>query len=215
MSESPSILSLLERAQVHLKRRPVVSDPVGIEIQRVLLLLEQLPALRGQFPESSHPVLRHLKTAWKTGRPQTADLLQELRPVAEFLPWHYTYAKREDAPDLGQNIAFAEIIGPEAPFVSDTVCLGFTLIAPHTLYPAHQHPAIELYYVVAGTATWSAGREARQNPPGTFILHPSGVVHAMETQAEPLLALYTWSGADVRTTSSYSSADRSDSPGPH
>ncbi|MCH8810086.1 MAG: hypothetical protein IH993_09695, partial [Proteobacteria bacterium] len=27
-----------------------------------------------------------------------------------------------------------------------------------------------------------------------FILHPSGVAHAMETEAEPLLALYVWYG---------------------
>lgn len=35
-----------------------------------------------------------------------------------------------------------------------------------------------------------------------MILHPSNVIHAMETHDEPLLAAYTWSG-DVHTLSAY------------
>jgi gentisate 1,2-dioxygenase len=107
---------------------------------------------------------------------------------------------------LGQNIAFAEIVGPAAPFRSDSVCLGLTLIGPETLYPAHRHPAIELYYVVAGIATWTLVGVSQDNPPGTFILHPSQAIHAMRTHAEPLLAIYSWSGSDVRTTSVYTSS---------
>jgi hypothetical protein len=44
---------------------------------------------------------------------------------------------------------------------------------------------------------------AHDYPPGAFILHPSQAIHAMQTHAEPLLAIYTWSGADVRTASVY------------
>ena len=40
-------------------------------------------------------------------------------------------------------------------------------------------------------------------PPGALVLHPSGVVHAMRTHEEPLLAVYTWTGEDVRTPSVY------------
>jgi len=107
---------------------------------------------------------------------------------------------------LGQNIAFAEIIGPAAPFRSDSVCLGLTLIGPETLYPVHRHPAIELYYVVAGIATWTLDGLSQDHPPGTFILHPSQAIHAMRTHAEPLLAIYSWSGSDVRTSSVYTNS---------
>jgi hypothetical protein len=133
----------------------------------------------------------------------TSDLLAAIRPVAFDLPWRYSYATRDDAPGLEDNMAFAEIIGPEAPFKSSSVCLGLTLIGPETLYPSHEHPAIELYYVAAGTATWIANGIPGLNPPGTFILHPSQIVHAMQTHREPLLAVYSWSGEDVKTLSAY------------
>jgi quercetin dioxygenase-like cupin family protein len=82
-------------------------------------------------------------------------------------------------------------------------CFGFTLIAPHTHYPAHAHPAIELYLVIAGAATWGLGdAPAEIRPPGSVIVHPSGAPHAMTTGAEPLLALFTWRG-DLATSPSY------------
>jgi hypothetical protein len=78
-----------------------------------------------------------------------------------------------------------------APIASDEVCLGVTLIAPHTLYPLHRHNAVETYFVLSGTATWTAAGRSQTQPPGSFILHPSNIVHAMQTWDEPLLAVYT------------------------
>ena len=123
--------------------------------------------------------------------------------MAYDLTWRYSYSKRDDAPGLEANMSFAEIIGPEAPFKSRKVCLGMTLIGPHQWYPAHAHPAIELYEVVAGIAIWVANDVARLNPPGTFILHPSQTIHAMQTHNDPLLAVYSWTGEDVITLSTY------------
>lgn len=199
----PAILALLEVIKTHFQRRQAKSDAVTEEIARVLSLLDPLPPLVGAFPRNHHASTRHLEAALLSGDASTTDLLSAIRPVALDLPWHYSYAKRDDAPGLEDHIAFAEIIGPEAPFPSDRVCLGLTLIAPETLYPAHAHPAIELYYVAAGTATWTANGVANRNPPGAFILHPSQVVHAMQTHRGPLLAVYAWSGEDVKTLSYY------------
>ena len=199
----PAILALIEVIKLHFQRRQAKSDAVSEEINRVLSLLEPLPLLVGAFQRNHHPSTRHLEVALQPGNSSTADLLAAIRPVACDLPWRYSYAKRDDAPGLEDNMAFAEIIGPEAPFESDRVCFGLTLIGPETLYPAHEHPAIELYYVVAGTATWTADGVSSRNAPGAFILHPSQVVHAMQTHREPLLAVYSWSGADVKTLSAY------------
>jgi mannose-6-phosphate isomerase-like protein (cupin superfamily) len=183
---------------------------VGREIQKVSALLESLPLLTGRFQRNSHSVTRYIKDVVQTGDASTKTLLDEIGAVLQFLPWRYSYPLRQDAPGLGQNIAFAEIIGPEAPFRSDSVCLGLTLIGPETLYPAHRHPAIELYYVVAGTAAWTVDGVSHDRVPGTYILHASQVVHTMRTNAEPLLAIYTWSGSDVRTTSVYTNSARPD-----
>jgi mannose-6-phosphate isomerase-like protein (cupin superfamily) len=183
----------------HLARRKVAGDPVGCEAARALRLLEGIPGPPAPLRPTGHPATRHLAAALSAA---TGDVAAALRSIAAALPWRYSYGPRTDGPDLGQDVAFAELVGPYAPFASDTVCLGLTLIGPRTLYPAHVHPAIELYCVVAGSATWTAHAESRRVPPGTFILHPSGVPHAMETGAEPLLAVYTWTG-DVSVASTY------------
>jgi hypothetical protein len=189
--------------KLRLNQRAVTSDDVGQEAARVLALLNPLPALTGTFPKSEHPSTRHLETVFVAGDDTTDDLLVAVRGVAFHLPWRYSYAKRSNAPGLEDNMAFAELIGPDAPYVSERVCFGLTLIGPNTFYPPHRHPAIELYYVVAGEATWTANGSLRRNPPGAYILHDSQVVHAMQTHQQPLLAVYTWSGKDIRSSSVY------------
>jgi quercetin dioxygenase-like cupin family protein len=206
---SSPIHSLIISVRTTFARRKSADDAVGREIETVISLLEPLPPLAGRFFKNNHAANRHIKAALAGGNESTAALLDAISPVIRFLPWRYSYPTRDDAPDLGQNIAFAEIIGPEAPFRSDNVCLGLTLIGPETLYPAHRHPATELYHVVAGTATWTLDGVSHNYPPGTFILHPSQAIHAMRTHAEPLLAIYSWSGSDVRTTSVYTNSNPS------
>jgi hypothetical protein len=203
MVDNTSILQLIEAIRLRLSQRAAAPDNVGREAARVLALLNPLPALTGTFPKSEHSSTRHLENALAAGQDTTSLVLTAIRRVAFHLPWGYSYAKRSDAPGLEDNIAFAEIIGPEAPFVSERVCLGVTLIGPNTFYPPHRHPAIELYHVVTGEATWTANGVSLRNPPDTFILHQSQVVHAMRTHQQPLLAVYTWSGEDVRSSSVY------------
>jgi mannose-6-phosphate isomerase-like protein (cupin superfamily) len=197
------IQSLISMIQISLRSRTVARDAIGNEAAGVLSLLEPLPVLDGTFSRSTHPSIRHLNAAFESGSAATTDLLDAIRPVALDLPWRYSYALRDDAPGLGNNMAFAELIGPEAPYKSDRVCVGLTLIGPEIIYPSHSHPAVELYYVVAGKATWVANGVSRLIFPGEFILHGSQVVHAMLTTSEPLLAVYTWSGKDVISPSVY------------
>jgi hypothetical protein len=197
------VLSLVAAIQAALARRQPAEDAVGREIARVRSGLKTWPPLTGGFPRNQHAATRHLPAALRAGNAATAGLLAAINPVIHFLPWRYSYPPRADAPDLAQNIAFAEILGPEAPLRTDALCLGLTLIGPETLYPAHRHPAVELYLVVAGTATWTLDGVVREHPPGAVILHPSQAVHAMQTHADPLLAIYFWTGTDVYTTSVY------------
>ncbi|TDQ77621.1 dimethlysulfoniopropionate lyase [Dongia mobilis] len=123
-----------------------------------------------------------------------ADVARATRPVMGALPWHYNYPAHDGDQDLGANIAFAEFAGPMGPLQTAHARLGFTLIGPDTFYPMHAHPAVELYLVVSGHATWQVPGEARVVPPGGFVLHRSGQPHAMQTHSEPLLAVYAWQG---------------------
>jgi len=199
------ILLLIESIKSTFAQFKTADDSVNSEIQKVTALLKHIPTLTGEFTNNYHPVTGYLNALLQTGNSSTKTLLEKVSHVIYKLPWNYSYQVREDIPDLEQNIAFAEIIGPEAPFRSNSVCLGLTIIGPQTLYPNHHHPAVELYLVVAGTAVWTKEGVSNSYPPGTYILHPSQVNHSMQTFAEPLLAIYTWSGKDVFSKSEYTS----------
>ena len=178
-------------------------DTIGQEIQRILELLEPLPTLSGWFPRSDHDITRQIGATIRSGSEMTMFLLDSITPIIRFLPWRDGDATREDAPDLRGRIAFAEIVGPAAPFVSKSVCLGLALIAPDTRYPAHHHSASELYYVVTGTATWVINGVPKKYSAGSFILHSPQAVHAIQTGFVPLLALYTWGDPNIRAISPY------------
>lgn len=126
--------------------------------------------------------------------------------VRDRLPWGYHYPPRAGEADLAGRIAFAELIGPDGPMQAPAVRVGFTLIAPHTGYPLHAHPAVELYWVISGHARWEGRQGERRVPPGAFVLHHGDEPHAMYTAAEPLLALWGWSG-DIDTPARYTSGD--------
>lgn len=134
--------------------------------------------------------------------PESA-LAEAIRALAPDLAWTYGYPYDPGRPDLGDKIAFADILGRGGLGPAPALLVGLTLMTPHALYPPHAHPATELYLVISGTARWQAGEDApRPNSPGALILHPSGVPHATETAAEPLLALYTWRG-DLASPSTF------------
>ena len=91
--------------------------------------------------------------------------------------------------------SFCELVRPEAPVRAPDVCFGAYLQFPDTWYPLHWHAAEELYFPLSGTALWTRdGVRDRAEPPGTLIRHGPHERHATRTGAEPLLALWAWTG---------------------
>lgn len=197
------VLSLVAAFRDRLERdKARAPAAIAEEIDRILDRLRRVDRTYTPTPIPPHPLRKHL--------PQTLAILTEtspriagiLAPLAGLLPWRYGYQPRADYPGLDQAMGWAELVGPKAPFRSDEVCLGLTLIGPDTYYRPHHHPAIELYHVLAGHAEWTADTQSSHPSPGTYILHHSGQVHAMRTNTEPLLALYAWTG-DVHAPSEW------------
>jgi mannose-6-phosphate isomerase-like protein (cupin superfamily) len=186
-------------------RRAAAGDALSAELGTVLALLDRVDFTRpdeDEFRPSGHGVTRHLLGELPSRNGTVADVLGAFRPLFAALPWRYGYEPRADMPGLDNAMAWAEFVGPLAPFRSDKVCLGITAIGPNTRYHEHCHPAVESYYVLSGTARWTAAGVTHEREPGWFTLHPSNIVHAMETGDEPLVAAYTWTG-DVETPSSF------------
>ncbi|CCG08623.1 dimethylsulfonioproprionate lyase family protein [Pararhodospirillum photometricum] len=189
------LLALLWR---HLRAGRGRGDAVAAEIQRIEAGLDHVGNSPRPWPQSPSPLGPILDAALAdVGDP---DLAGVLRIIGPHLPWRYGYAPRSDAPGLENRMGWAELVGPEAPFLSSSICLGLTVIGPNTHYLPHRHPAVEVYLVLAGHALWWGEGLTTEPPPGAFILHPSQAVHAMRTGTEPLLALYTWSG-DIQSPS--------------
>jgi mannose-6-phosphate isomerase-like protein (cupin superfamily) len=150
------------------------------------------------------PACRHLDAALglAASGPEHA-LAITIGALAPSLRWTYSYPPNAADRDLGSKVAFSQIVGSKGLVPSDKVHIGLTLLAPFVTYPAHAHPAVELYLVVGGTAAWQRGHEsAIEWPPGSVIVHPSLVPHAMTTTDEPLLAIWTWRG-DLLSPSRY------------
>lgn len=150
-------------------------------------------------PPSPATVSRYLEKACAASSPSASparDLADALASHGQQLRWKSMYEQYEDEPDMAtfrRAYAYTLLVGPEAPLRSDCVKAGVTLQGPDILYPPHAHKAKELYAVIGGTAQWKRGVEPwTVRPPGDFVLHPSGVRHAMQTNSEPVLALVAW-----------------------
>ena len=197
-----ALLAALRRAFVGETGREGAAGDELHSVAKLIAAADQQPGpLRPtSHPVTSHPVTAHLPEVLARAEQRVPELAAALRPIASELPWRYGYAPRADAPGLESAMAWAELIGPQAPIVSTKVSFGLTLIGPHSFYPPHRHPAVELYRIVVGEPQWTVATTTSAQSPGALIFHDSDVVHAMRTGAAPLLAIYSWTG-DLNTAS--------------
>jgi mannose-6-phosphate isomerase-like protein (cupin superfamily) len=176
-----------------------------------------LPPLAPNTPApaaSTLPVLAWLDDLPALAESGTRPLVEQLVAAAPALAWRRTYDARNAAPAFLARYGWTELVGPHGGCAADTLRLGFLLLGPDTLYPAHAHAAEELYQVLAGTADWRRDRAHWHSvPPGGAIHHPPNISHAMRTSAEPLLALYLWWGADVVAPARMAGPDRTGGEG--
>lgn len=194
-----SLIAALRRA---FAARAGADEAAEAELGHVERLLARAPDTSTVLQPTNHPLIGHLPAVLDLATTSASDIAAALRPIAARLPWRYGYPPRSDAPGLEGAMGWAELIGPLAPVVSHEVCFGLTLIGPLTYYPPHRHPAVELYRIVAGHPQWTVATDTAPRRPGDAILHPSNVVHAMQTDEQPLLAIYSWTG-DVDTPSAW------------
>jgi Dimethlysulfonioproprionate lyase len=144
-------------------------------------------------PKACLPVLAWLPQLARAADGPTAPLVTSLARLADTLTWHQTYTEAQLGADFMQNYGYTEIIGLRAPQRSRDIACGFLLLGPHTHYPRHRHEAREIYVTLSGGARWLQGDEIwRERRPGAVIQHASEEIHAMQTGAVPLLAMYLW-----------------------
>lgn len=74
-----------------------------------------------------------------------------------------------------------------------TLKMGTLELDPGATYPAHHHPASEVYYLVRGQARWEVDGDSRLVSPGAVMQHKPGAVHAFSNiGSEPLKLVWVW-----------------------
>ena len=158
-------------------------------------VMESAPPLRFAQPETK-PVCAHLKRALDEGRlERTAPVIRAIESVSHQLSWRYGYDKIPHG--LAKKYAYAEMLGPTGPVISDRLILGLVLFAPKCTYPAHSHDGItESYFCLSGSVSEN---DDGVFAPGSLIFNPPGRAHRITTSDhEPSLLAYAWIGSERR-----------------
>lgn len=163
-----------------------------------LLKLRELPC----YPVSDkEPAALSVQAYWPASLagdplgPLCAALAEELRQSGHAWRQNPNYRARPPSETFLANYGYLECAGPEAPWRVTDVRLGFLLLGPKTLYPAHHHPAEEIYLPLGAARWFKDGEGWREKPAGAVIHHPPQCSHATESGAQPLAAIYLWRGA--------------------
>lgn len=98
--------------------------------------------------------------------------------------------------DENAKYFYHELIGPNLPapaFQNEHVYFGPLEMKPGYTYPAHNHPAPEIYYVIEGEAEWHVDDEVKKVGPGDLIYHRPYAAHGWTVTSDtPLKAVWLW-----------------------
>lgn len=103
--------------------------------------------------------------------------------------WRRKGASPENQPFYDGH-ANAMLIGPGGIERREDVMVGVSLMAPHILYPDHNHPPEEVYLAFTDGAWWNSDMDWTEPGPGGLIYNPPGILHAMRSGDKPFLALW-------------------------
>jgi quercetin dioxygenase-like cupin family protein len=122
----------------------------------------------------------------------SAPFIATLQASSADLEWRRSYGERQVSKQFWNNYCWTEIFGHLGPRPSEHLSCGALILGAEVHYPSHRHEADEIYIPLVGNALWLESGRWQRKPPGAVIHHLPNQVHAMRTQAEPLLALYLW-----------------------
>ncbi|MCI5109794.1 MAG: dimethylsulfoniopropionate lyase [Marivita sp.] len=141
----------------------------------------------------SKPVTAHWRRALDNGRMERhAPFIRALESVQAHLVWQYGYEKVPRG--LERTYAYAELVGPTGPVITDEVILGLVLFAPGCTYPAHAHDGISESYICLSGAV--SENDQGVYAPGSLIFNPPEQRHRITVADQnPALLFYAWTGA--------------------
>ena len=107
--------------------------------------------------------------------------------------WRETYKGTDIGQDFLDRFGCYCLIGSGGAFSSESLFAYVVYMPPGLHYPWHDHPAEEIYFVLAGEAEFHRqGHPSRVLRPGDASFHASSQSHAMTTHDHPVMALVLW-----------------------
>jgi mannose-6-phosphate isomerase-like protein (cupin superfamily) len=150
-------------------------------------------------PQTHPAVDLHLKTAISLcgvpGSP-SQSLAQAVADSIDRIKWRPPVTDESADPEraaFSRRHTAARVIGANGFLPSTDIIAGLTVQAPETYYPPHAHTAEESYWIIGGNGEWKVDEESWfQVKAGDGVFHRSGAHHAMQTNAQPMLAVWLW-----------------------
>ena len=138
--------------------------------------------------------VRHM-SAMRSTMADTA-VSRALSQMIDKIDWYQIFDGDGIDSDFASGLLAGQIIGKRGLIRNDDVFVGLFLIAPDICYPLHQHPALEVYYVLSGHINIRHGRTKTpmRIGPGALSVTPPHQVHELETGDEACLIAYIWTG---------------------
>jgi quercetin dioxygenase-like cupin family protein len=182
-----------------IHRRADTCANAGSAAKRIFDALRTRVGDQGNFAPERLPVCNalesalHVASAGPTPIPALAAALSELSPR---LRWQRRNSAPPDGTSFHDGHANALVAGPGGLEERDDVWISISLLAPHVRYPDHRHAPEEVYVSLAGGAWWNSYMDWTTPGPGGLIYNEPNVLHAMRTEAQPLLAIWClWVGS--------------------
>jgi quercetin dioxygenase-like cupin family protein len=113
-------------------------------------------------------------------------------------PSWYRGEGKDGLADNSSLYYYVDLIGPAASVGNahhnEYINMGTLELKPGETYPAHSHPAPEIYYVISGEAQWFVDDESQTVVPGSMIYHRPYAVHGWRnlSKDKPLRVAWIW-----------------------
>ena len=143
-------------------------------------------------PRETVPATHHIEAALADSRNGPAAALAEaFERIEPRLAWRRRPDRETSDPNFPNAHASTVIVGDGGIETHDGVRIGVSLLAPNTFYPDHHHPPEEVYVVLTEGAWRQGDGPWNERGPGTLVYNTPNIVHAMQSGAKPLLAIWT------------------------
>lgn len=123
----------------------------------------------------------------------------KIAKVMPLIDWHHPgLDDGRIKPELANNMAAAELVGPDGMIYCEHLRVGLFVQAANLKYVTRTHPAEETFIILGGSAYWQVeGEKPELGKSGDMIFHPSNTPHASVTTDEPFISAWRWTG-DIR-----------------